>query len=136
MKEEITFSVKKPREEVFKALSDFDAIAQLAQGKVSIKKTDEGHLISADLPGLQGVLCRTLEYTPPQKCVRRFEIKDLPTTLAFTFDEEGTGTKVTLNLEMTAESMVYKMMLPMLEKKLREEKTKTLAQLQSRLDAA
>lgn len=137
MKEEISFSVKKKREEVFAALTDLKKIEEMSQGKVTIRPgTDaDTFVIHADIPGMQEVTCRTTQWDPPTKCVRTFEIKDLPTTISLTFEEVGDQTKVTLLLEMTPESMTYKMMLPMLEKKLRAEKEKALAQLQTQLNA-
>ncbi len=137
MKEEVSFSVKKKREEVFAALTDFKKLEEISQGKITIRPgTDaDTFVIHADAPGMQQVACRTTVWDPPKSCVRKFEIKDLPTTIGLTFEEAGDQTKVTLLLEMTPESIMYKMMLPMLKGKMRAEKDKVLAQLQAQLDA-
>ena len=138
MKEQFTLSVKRPREEVFKDLTDIEQFARLSQGKVNVVREGENFRISASVPGMpiQDVVCRTTVWDPPRTCVRVFDVKDLPITLGLTFSEEGTGTKIAVDFELVAQSMMYKMMLPMLERKLKADKDKALAQLQNRLDAA
>ncbi|MFH2204425.1 MAG: SRPBCC family protein [Elusimicrobiota bacterium] len=138
MKEEFTFSVKQPRDKVFAHLTDMEKLAELSQGKVSIQPSADGrqHVFKSEFPGMQEVVCRTTEWEPPRICVRAFDIKDLPTKLSMRFEEEGTGTRITLAVEMTAQSMVYKMLLPMLEQQLNKEREKALSRLRGQLDAA
>jgi len=136
MKEEFKFSIKQPRDKVFALMTDMEKLAELSRGKVTIKPSTEPRdcVLQADFPGLETVVCRTTEWDPPRKCVREFQIKDLPTTLSLLFVEEAEGTQVALTLEMTPQNMAYKMMLPMLESQLKKERDKALARLRSQLD--
>ncbi|MBI4348444.1 MAG: SRPBCC family protein [Elusimicrobia bacterium] len=147
MKESFSFDVKKSPSEVFESLTDLQRIAELSGGKLVIKPVPDRPLrgigsavyLCADVPGApagaaQDILCETLEWSPPHLCTRKFGIKDLPTTAVIRVEERDGGSRLTVEVEVVPESMMYKMMLPMLAVKLKGDKEKLVAQLQQQLD--
>lgn len=137
MRESFELNVRRPRGDVFSALTDLGKMAELSQGKVRVTGDGRDCTISAEAPGLplQDVACRTIEWDPPKKCVRVFDVKDLPITLGLSFADSADGTKITIDVEIVPKSMVYKMMLPMLERKLKTDRDAALAHLQAQLNS-
>jgi len=142
MKETFSFQVKRLPQQTFEALTDLERFAQASQGKASIAavpdrpRAGKGSAVlikTAAEGGVGDVLCETLEWEPPRRCVRRFAIKDLPTTIGIDCREKDDGTQVTVDLELEPQSLMYKMMLPVLASRFRAEKDKVLAQLQQQL---
>lgn len=143
MKESFTLEVKRPPREVFDQLTDLDRLAAFSGGKVTVSAVPDrprrgkgsAVLLTPQVPGqnVGAVLCETLEWEPPSLCTRRFDIKDLPTTASFRLTECPAGTLVTVDLEIEPQSLMYKMMLPALALKLKGDKEKFVAQLQSEL---
>lgn len=148
MKESFSFDVKKPAGEVFASLTDLQRIAEMSDGKLVIKPVPDrpragigsACYLSADIPGApagagKDILCETLEWLPPKSCTRKFGIPDLPTTAAIKVEDiPGGGSRLTVEVEVIPESMMYKMMLPALALKLKLDKEKMVAQLQKQLD--
>ena len=147
-KESFMVTVKKPKEQVFEALTDFDTFAKASKGRVTfervsgkpLKGVGETIRIRSDqpampgLPEMQEVLCETTAWDPPRRCVRRFDIKDLPTVVGFTLEDCPGGTRVAVDLQVEPKSVLYKMLMPMLGKKIASEKDKAIAMIQERLD--
>jgi hypothetical protein len=145
MKENFTFTVKKDIRAAFMALTDLSAMCAFSQGKIEASpipgtpSTGVGSALLLRLPlaGGQEVRCETVEWDEPRRCVRRFAIPDLPTTLSFDFVEEADcSTKVSVDVELTPQSMLYKMMLPMLAKQVLAKKDQALQDLQRQLEQA
>ncbi|MBI5203048.1 MAG: SRPBCC family protein [Elusimicrobia bacterium] len=148
MKESFSFDVKKSAGEVFDSLTDLQRIAALSGGKSVIKPVADrpkagigsACYLSAEVPGApagaaQDILCETLEWAPPKVCTRKFAIPDLPTTASIKVEErDGGGSRLTVEVEIVPESMMYKMMLPALALKLRSDKEKMVTELQKQLD--
>jgi len=139
--------IKRPREAVFEALSDAERFTRMAGPQASAKvkvesvperpRTGLGSAVrvSGDLPGMQDVLVEVVEWSRPSRVVRKLHVKGMPTVIGLGFEDAGNGTtRLRVELEMRAEGMMQKMMLPLLAKKLRDEKPKALAVLQSQLD--
>lgn len=145
MKESFSIEVKRPVQETFDSLTDLERFASLSEGKLAVAAVPDrprrgkgsALLLTAQVPGQAeaGILCETLEWEPPSVCTRRFAIKDLPTTACMRFAPCPAGTRVTVDLELDPQSMLYKLMLPALALKLRGDKEKLVAQLQQQLDA-
>jgi hypothetical protein len=143
MKESFQIKIKRPREEVFTVVNDFQQLAKASQGKVKVApvkdKPSSGpgseQLITSEFPGMQDIRIETLEWDAPKRVVRKFHIKDLPTTVELEFKEKDGETVVDLVVELVPESMVYKMMMPMLAKTIRDQKAKALDQVQKQLEA-
>lgn len=149
LKENFTVTVKRPKEQVFEALTDFTVFAKASEGKVRIERVPgrppkgvgEAFWIKPSeearkqFMGMEDVLCETTDWDPPRRCTRKFDIKDLPTVVGFTLEDAPEGTKLTVDLQMEPKSMMYKMLLPVLGKKIQSEKDKALAMLQDRLDS-
>jgi len=140
MKETIAFEVRKPLREAFEVLTDLETLAALSEGKLAIEKVPDrprrgkGAAVLLRAGAAAGdILCETVEWDPPNRCARRLGIKDLPTTLALSFAEIPGGTRVTLDLELEPQSMLYKMMLPALALKVKADKDRLVAELQRRL---
>lgn len=143
MKESFTLEVKRPVREVFERLTDLDQLAAMSGGKVAVSPVADrprrgkgaAVLLTPQVPGADAgaVLCETLEWDPPSLCTRRFAIKDLPTTASFRLDECAAGTRVTVDIELEPQSLMYKMMLPALALKLKSDKEKFVAHLQAEL---
>jgi len=143
MKESFQITIKRPRDEVFKVVNDFQHLAKAGQGKIRLQsvagKPASGpgseQTISSDCPGMQDIRIETLEWDEPKRVVRKFHVKDLPTTVELDFSEKDGATVVDLTVELVAQSMVYKMMMPMLAKTIRDQKGKALEQVQKQLEA-
>lgn len=142
MKETFSFTVRRPIRPAFELLTDLRALAELGQGQVRVSPvtgkpgTGPGSalMIHLPLPGVSEVLCETLEWEEPTRCVRRFDIPDLPATLAMSLKELEEGkTEVTLEIELTPKSAIYKMMMPLLAQKIRQQTGETAEQLKKRL---
>ena len=143
MKESFSLDVKKPRREVFDSLTDVHRLAGLSNGAVTISPVPDrpragkgaAFLIKPAVngPGPAEVLCETTQWDPPSLCTRRFAIPDLPVTAALRFEDIEGGTRVTVDLELEPQSLLYKMMLPALALKLKSDKDKLLAQFQQEL---
>ncbi|HVE13398.1 MAG TPA: SRPBCC family protein [Elusimicrobiota bacterium] len=143
MNESFEFVVKRPARAAFELLTDLKALAEAGQGHVRVSPvtgrppTGPGSALTIHLPlaGAQEVLCETVEWDEPRRCVRRFDIPDLPATLALDFEEQPDGrTKILVNVSLEAKSMLYKMMLPMLSQKIRAQKEEAVREMQKRLD--
>lgn len=148
MKESFSFDVRKSAGEVFESLTDLQRIADMSGGKLVIKPAPDrpkagigsACYLSAAIPGApagapQDILCETLEWAPPKACTRKFGIPDLPTTAKIIVEERDGGSRLTVEVEIVPESMMYKMMLPALALKLKGDKEKLVAELQKQLDA-
>lgn len=134
MNETLEFVVKRPREAVFQGLTDQDMISQFAQSQQSpVKMTVEavpdrprtgvGSAVKVSVPGAgQPLLMETVEWDPPNRCVRTLESPDLSARVSFDFADDPAGTKVKVELKMEAKSFLFKMMLPVLAKKVASEK--------------
>ena len=143
MKENFQITIKRPVEEVFTVVNDFEQLAKASQGKVKVApvegkpKTGKGaeQMISSEMPGMQDIRVETLEYEENKRVVRKLHIKDLPTTVELKFAEKDGSTVVDLDVELVPESMIYKMMMPMLTKTIRDQKGKALEEVQKQLEA-
>ena len=134
MKENLEFTVKKTPAEVFAALTDMEAMAQFSLDprsplKMSVTRVSDrpksglGSAVTLAIEGAgQAMLMETVEWDPPKRCVRRLDSPDLTAVVAFDFSEHPEGSLVKAELTMEAKSLLFKMMLPMLAKKLAAEK--------------
>ena len=135
--------VKRPRGEVFESLTDLDRLARMSDGTLVVSTVPDrpragkgsACLLKPAMsgPGPGEVLCETIEWDPPSLCTRRFAIPDLPVTAAMRLQEIEGGTRITVELDLEPQSLMYKMMLPALALKLKSDKEKLLAQLQLEL---
>ena len=138
LRESFTLILKKPREQVFHSLTDFDHFAKTVGDKATVERVSGKGLgevirIKTPQPGAPELLCETTEWDPPRRCARRLDLPDLPTTVAFSLEECPEGTSLTVDLTMEPKSVLYKMLIPMLQQKIKEEKDKTRDLLQERL---
>lgn len=143
MKESFTLDLKRPPKEAFEALTDLERIAAMSGGKLVVEKVADRPRVgkgsavtlkvAAGGPGMGDILCETTAWEPPSLCVRRFAVKDLPTTATMRFEPIDGGTRVTVDLELEPKSLMYKMMLPALAMKVRADKDKLIAQLRQEL---
>ena len=134
MQERLEFVVKRPREDVFRGLTDMEAMARFADNpqsplKVSVApvpdrpKTGLGSAVTITVQGAgQAMTMETVEWAPATRCVRALESPDLSARVAFDFADDPAGTKVLVELNMEAKSVLFKMMLPVLAKRLASEK--------------
>ena len=145
MKENFTFTVKKDIRATFLALTDFSAMSAFSQGKIEISPipgtppAGPGSALLLRLPiaGGQEVRCETVEWDEPRRCVRRFAIPDLPTIVSLDFVAQADcSTKVSVDVELTPQSMLYKLMLPMLAKQVLAKKEQALQDFQRQLEQA
>ena len=145
MKENFTFAVKKDIRAAFLALTDLKAMSALSEGKIEVAtipgtpSAGPGSALLLRLPmaGGQEVRCETVEWDEPRRCVRRFAVPDLPTIVSFDFMEQADGsTKVSVDVELTPQSMLYKMMLPMLAKQVLAQKDQAIQDFQRQLEQA
>ena len=140
LQETFTLIIKKPREEVFRSLTDFDHFAKTVGDKAKVERVSGKGLgevirIKTQQAGAPELLCTTTEWDPPSRCTRRLDLPDLPTTVAFTLGNCPEGTTLKVDLTMEPKSMIYKMLIHMLQQKIKEEKEKTKDLLQKRLGA-
>jgi hypothetical protein len=145
MKENFAFTVKKDIRAAFLALTDLNAMSAFSQGKIEVSRipgtpsAGPGSALLLRLPaaGGQEVRCETLEWDEPRRCVRRLAVPDLPTIVSIDFMEQADcSTKVTVDVEVTPQSMLYKMMLPILAKQVMAQKEKALQDFQRQLEQA
>jgi uncharacterized protein YndB with AHSA1/START domain len=145
LKENITVTIKSPRDTVFSLLTDLEALASKSQGQVAVERvegTPRGGVREAfrihwpALSGKESFQCETTEWDPPRRCVRKLGIKDLPTEIAFTLEACPEGTRLTIDLLMEPQSLLYKVLLPILGKRIAAEKEKALGMLQPGANAA
>ncbi|TBR25660.1 SRPBCC family protein [bacterium] len=136
MKENIDFTVKKPPAEAFAALTDLDMMIKFGEDpKSPVKmratrvdgrpKNGLGSAVDLTVQGAgQSMRMETVEWDPPKRCVRKLESPDLTAVVAFDFKEHPEGSLVTAELTIEAKSLLFKMMLPVLAKKIASEKLK------------
>jgi hypothetical protein len=145
MKENFTFTVKKDIRAAFLALTDLKAMSAFSQGKMEVSQipgtpsAGPGSALLLRLPVAGGheVRCETVEWDEPRRCVRRFAIPDLPTTVSFDFMAQADcSTKISVDVELTPQSMLYKMMLPILAKQVLAKKDQALLDFQRQLEQA
>ncbi|MBI3299481.1 MAG: SRPBCC family protein [Elusimicrobia bacterium] len=134
MLENLDFVVKRPREDVFRGLTDMEAMARFAEDprspmKVSVTpvperpKTGVGSAVTIAIQGAgQSMLMETVEWDSPTRCVRTLESPDLSAKVTFDFSDAPEGTHVRVELALEAKSFLFKMMLPVLAKRLASEK--------------
>lgn len=134
MKENIEFTVKKTPAEAFAALTDLDMMTKFGEDprspvKMTVArvegrpKTGIGSAVTLTIHGAgQSMLMETVEWDPPKRCVRKLESPDLTAVVAFDFKEHAEGSLVAAEVTIEAKSLIFKMMLPMLAKKLASEK--------------
>ena len=134
MKENIEFTLKKTPAEAFAALTDADAMAAFSRDprsplKMTVSRVPDrpksglGSAVSLTIEGAgQSMLMETVEWDPPKRCVRRLDSPDLTAVVSFDFSEHPEGSQVRVELTLEAKSLLFKMMLPMLAKKLASEK--------------
>ena len=134
MKENIEFTLKKTPAEAFAALTDADAMAAFSRDprsplKMTVEKVPDrpksglGSAMTLTVEGAgQSMLMETIEWDPPKRCVRKLDSPDLTAVVAFDFKEDPEGSLVQVELTLEAKSLLFKMMLPMLAKKLASEK--------------
>lgn len=144
MKETFAITFRRPREAVFEIVTDFDKLNEFGGGKVSLQPVEgrpakgKGSAVrfKSPMPGAGDVVCETIEWDPPKRCVRRLNLTDIPTTLAMDFEEEGGVTKLTVELEIEPKSTMYKMMIPILQGQIAKKKDEVIRTFQAQLDAA
>lgn len=138
LKEQIAVTIRSSPEIVFALVTDLERLAVASNGQVKVERAAEkpagSFRISWTAMGPEPFLCETVEWDPPRRCVRRLDLKDLPTELAFTLEPCAEGTRLTLDLCLEPKSLLYKMMLPVLGKKIKAEKEQALKMLESRLN--
>ena len=134
MKENLEFTVKKTPAEAFEALTDMEAMAKFSQDprsplKMTVARVPDrpksglGSAVTLTVEGAgQSMLMETVEWDPPRRCVRKLDSPDLTAVVAFDFKEHPEGSQVLAELTLEAKSLLFKMMLPMLAKKLASEK--------------
>lgn len=134
MKETIDFTVKKKPEEAFAALTDLDMMTKFGEDprspvKMTVARVEGrpknglGSAVDLTVQGAgQTMRMETVEWDPPKRCVRKLESPDLTAVVAFDFKDHPEGSLVSAELAIEAKSILFKMMLPMLAKKLASEK--------------
>jgi uncharacterized protein YndB with AHSA1/START domain len=143
MQETFSLNFKRPLVAVFTALTDFNRLKEMSQGKVVIEPVDgrpqtgpdSAVLFKSPQPGVGDVLVETTEWDEPNKVVRVFRLTDMPTTVTMDFKETDGGTRLDFTLELLPESAMFKMMMPLIQKKVADNKAEAIAKLQAQLDA-
>ena len=145
MKESIEFTVKKSPEEAFAALTDFDMMSKFAEDprsplKMTVERVPDrprvgvGSAVTLSVQGAgQSMTMETVEWAPPRRCVRKLDSDDFTATVEFDFKAHPEGSQVSAVLTMEAKSMVFKMMLPVLQMKLASEKAKLADKMKDNL---
>jgi hypothetical protein len=134
MKENLEFAVKKKPEEAFAALTDLDMMTKFGEDprspvKMTVTRVEGrpknglGSAVDLTVQGAgQTMRMETVEWDPPKRCVRKLESPDLTAVVAFDFKEHAEGALVAAEVTIEAKSLLFKMMLPMLAKKIASEK--------------
>lgn len=145
MKENIEFTVKKTPAEAFAALTDLDMMSKLAAdprspAKMTVERVPDrpksglGSAVKLTVQGAgQSMLMETVEWDPPKRCVRRLDSPDLTAVVAFDFKEHPEGSLVAAELTLEAKSLLFKMTLPLLAKRLADEKLKLADKMKEKL---
>ncbi|TPW20536.1 MAG: hypothetical protein FD126_1588 [Elusimicrobia bacterium] len=145
MKENLEFTVKKTPAEAFAALTDMESMAKFSQDprsplKMTVARVADrpksglGSAVTLTIEGAgQSMLMETVEWDPPKRCVRRLDSPDLTAVVAFDFKEHPEGSQVLAELTLEAKSLLFKMMLPMLAKKLAADKLKLADKMKENL---
>ncbi|MDE2293101.1 MAG: SRPBCC family protein [Elusimicrobia bacterium] len=145
MRESLDFVVKRPLEDVFRALTDLEMMTRFAQApdapvKMKVEPVPDrprsglGSALRVSVDGAgQSLLMETTEWDPPRRCVRRLASPDLEVVVTFDFEETPAGTRVAAGLVMEAKSLLMKMALPLLAKRIASEKAAFAEQLKDRL---
>ncbi|HBL18862.1 MAG TPA: hypothetical protein DD417_19400 [Elusimicrobia bacterium] len=142
-KESVTLTIQRPRDLAFEALTDFEKLAEVVKSKVTVERVPDSpkkgvgaaYRIQTTMAAVEPIRCETTEWEPPRLAAFRLDIKDLPTTVSLQFEECVGGTRLTAEVCMEPKSVMYKMMLPMLSQKLKEEKARAVKELEDRFDA-
>ncbi|PCI40495.1 MAG: hypothetical protein COB53_01140 [Elusimicrobia bacterium] len=143
MKENFQITIKRPVEEVFTIVNDFEQLSKASEGKISIKPVDgkpstgkgAEQVVSTQFPGMDEIRIETVEFDENKRVLRKFHIKDLPTTVDLKFSPKDGETVVDLEVELIPQSMVYKMMIPMLAKTIKDQKGKAMEEVQKQLES-
>ena len=145
MRETLDFTVKKTPAEAFAALTDMDMMAKFGEDprspvKMTVERVTDrprsglGSAVRLTVQGAgQSMLMETVEWDPPKRCVRKLESPDLTALVAFDFKEHPEGTLVSADLSVEAKSLLFKMMLPILAKKVASEKLKLADKMRENL---
>lgn len=145
MKESLEFTVKKTPEEAFAALTDMEVLSRLgadprAPVKMKVERVPDrpkaglGSAVSLTVDGAgTKMLMETVAWDPPKRCVRRLSSPDFDAEVVFDFKPHPEGALVAAELTLEAKSFVFKMMLPVLAKKVAEEKLRLADKMKENL---